>query len=188
MWCEPPAVWTFGIDDRFWNPGNKSSNTNAPKLIESAIFPLFSSDDNSQLFTFRESHRERFLIIHKIFLVLNRKTDNDKLLEIHKQCHVEGSDQLVCCFCGKEAPKVKAWYGLYIHMVNKHPDIVPAPLQCAVCSKYWYYMSLCICTKGLWVVDRDVKKEGQVMPWILHRCTLLLSLLSIKYCHDAYFE
>ena len=162
MWCEPPAVLTFGIDDRFWNPGNKSSNKNAPKLIESAILPLSSSDDNSQLFTFRESHRERFLIIYKIFLLSNRKTDNDKLLEIHKQCHVEGSDQLVCCFCGKEAPKVKAWYGLYIHMVNKHPDIVPAPLQCAVCSKCRFILYLLHIY--LFHIYKAFKKRDK-LPW-----------------------
>ncbi|KAF6019905.1 hypothetical protein EB796_021795 [Bugula neritina] len=65
----------------------------------------------------------------------NTKCDKEVILNIHKRCHVEGSDKLICCFCGKQAPTAKAWYGLFIHMVNKHPAEVPAPLSCSVCKK-----------------------------------------------------
>ena len=66
---------------------------------------------------------------------LARKCESQEVLEIHKKCHIAGVSRLQCCFCQKEAPTAKAWYGLYIHMVNKHPDKVPAPMYCQVCRK-----------------------------------------------------
>ena len=63
------------------------------------------------------------------------KCDTEIILNIHKDCHVANSNRLQCCYCGKDAPSAKAWYGLYIHMVNKHPAHVPAPHYCHVCSK-----------------------------------------------------
>ncbi|XP_067933983.1 zinc finger protein 64-like [Watersipora subatra] len=112
---------------------------------------------------------------HRTFscALCHTKCSRQLVLDIHKRCHIGNSKKLQCCFCGKAAPIAKAWYGLYIHMVNKHPVQMPAPHSCSVCGKGFV---------KLFDLQRHMSCHSKERPYACQYCTYTFK--NKKNLHD----